>query len=138
MHVLNVSPEEVFQALADGTRVRIVRLMAHSGEEACLCEIVDSLLEPQYNVSRHLKVLRHVGLLSAEKEGRFIYHRLVQRPSHLARLYAAIRALPDSGGTFAKDLRRFRDRMRLRQAGRCTTGIQIASLAGERRARRAA
>ena len=129
MHVLNIPPEQVFQALADRTRIRILRLCAQSRAEICLCELVDSLLEPQYNLSRHLKILRQLGLLSAEREGRFVYHRLVERPAYLARLCEAIRALPDADGGFAKDLRRFKERMRLRQSGRCRIGIQSASLA---------
>ena len=69
MHVVNVKPEVVFQGLADPTRIRVLRVLAASRAEACLCELVDSLLEPQYKLSRHLKVLRQVGLLAAEKEG---------------------------------------------------------------------
>lgn len=130
MHVVNVPAEIVFQALADATRIRILRVLSASGEEACLCELVDSLLEPQYKLSRHIKVLRQVGLLTAEKDGRFVYHRLLTRPAHLNRLDAAIRALPDVDGTFSSDLRRFRERMRLRESGRCRVGIQTPSLAG--------
>lgn len=129
MHLVNIHPAVVFQALGDATRIRVLRVLATGGEEACLCELVDSLLEPQYKLSRHLKVLRQVGLLAAEKDGRFVYHQLVMSHAHLKRLYAAIRALPDSDRTFAADLRRFRERMRLREAGRCRVGIQTLSLA---------
>lgn len=129
MHVVSVSPQLVFQALADATRVRVLRVLAMARQEACLCELVDSLLEPQYKLSRHLKVLRQVGLLAAEKDGRFVYHQLVMRHAHLRRLYGAVCALPDTDGAFAADLKRFRERMRLRQAGRCRIGIQTASLA---------
>ena len=128
MHVVNIKPEVVFQALADPTRIRVLRVLTASREEACLCELVDSLLEPQYKLSRHLKVLRQVGLLAAEKEGRFVYHQLVTRHAHLRPLYAAIRALPDGDGAFAADQHRFKARMRLRQAGRCRVGIQTRSL----------
>lgn len=129
MHVVSIPPQFVFQALADGTRIRVLRVLAIGREEACLCELVDSLLEPQYKLSRHLKVLRQVGLLAAEKEGRFVYHQLVTRHSYLKRLYGAVCALPDADGAFAADLKRFRERMSLRQAGRCRIGIQTASLA---------
>ena len=131
MHVVNIPPELVFQALADATRVRVLRVLsAANREEACLCELVDSLLEQQYKLSRHIKILRQAGLLTASKEGRFVYHRLVTRPVHLQKLYDTIRALPDAEGTFAADLRRFRNRMRLREAGRCRIGIQTESFAG--------
>ena len=131
MHIVNIQPEFVFQALADPTRIRVLRLLGATREEVCLCELVDSLLEPQYKLSRHLKLLRQVGLLAAEKDGRFVYHRLVMRHGHLRRLYATIRALPDSDGTFAQDLRRFRERMQLRESGRCRIGIQTPSLVAQ-------
>ena len=128
MHSIKIEPQEVFQALADGTRIRIARLLAQTGEEACLCELVDCLLEPQSNVSRHLKVMRQAGLLSAVKDGRWVYHRLVRDMRHLERLYEMLKALPDSDGLFAKDLVNFQSRLSLREDGRCRIGIQTMAL----------
>lgn len=127
-HTAQVKPQEIFQALADPTRVRIVRLLAVTDEEACLCELVDSLLEPQYKLSRHVKTLRQAGLLSAEKDGRWVYHRLVRGVRYLELAYDMLRALPDADGRFAQDLHHFRQRMCLREGGRCRVGIQTASL----------
>ncbi|MFZ5615275.1 MAG: ArsR/SmtB family transcription factor [Pseudomonadota bacterium] len=129
MHAINVKPQEIFQALADPTRIRIIRLLAETGEEVCLCELVDSLLEPQYKLSRHMKALRQAGLLSAEKEGRWVYHRLVRGVRYLDLAYDMVRALPDSDGVFAQDLHNFQQRMCLREGGRCRVGIQTPSLA---------
>jgi ArsR family transcriptional regulator len=129
MHVIGIDPPELFQALTDPTRIRIVRLLAATKEESCLCEMVDSLLEPQYKLSRHLKILRQSGLLTTQKEGRWVYHRLVTGRPYLTRLYATIRVLPDIEGKFATDLARFRKRMCLREAGRCRVGIQTPELA---------
>ncbi len=129
MHTINLQPQEIFQALADPTRIRIVRLLAETGEEACLCELVDSLLEPQYKLSRHVKILRQAGLLSAEKDGRWVYHRLVRGVAYLELAYEMLRALPDADGLFAHDLRNFRERMCLREGGRCRVGIRTPSLA---------
>lgn len=131
MHSINIKPQEIFQALADPTRIRIARLLAQTGEEACLCELVDSLMEPQYKLSRHLKVLRQTGLLSAEKDGRWVYHRLVRGVPHLDRMYDLLKALPDSDNLFANDLANFQNRMCLREAGRCRVGIQTRRLAVE-------
>lgn len=50
MHLITVKCEEVFQALADATRIRIVRLLADTGEEICLCELVEILQEPYLQV----------------------------------------------------------------------------------------
>ena len=127
MHVVNVRARDLFQALADSTRLRILRLLATTREEACLCELVDSLGEPQYNMSRHLKLLRQAGLLAAEKEGRFVYHTLVVKPAYMAQLCAMVRSLPDVDGTFGADLKHFRERMRLRVEGRCRPGVGLKS-----------
>ncbi len=119
-----IQPEAFFQALADEVRLRIIRLMVASGEESCLCELVDSLLEPSYKLSRHLKILRQAGLLTSQKEGRWVYHRLVVEPPYLELLYATVQALPDPGGVYSADLKRFRERLCLREGGRCRIGIQ--------------
>jgi len=119
MHVLTIKPETMFQALADETRIRIIRLMVMSGEEVCLCEITDSLNEPQTKLSRHLKVLRQAGLLSAQKEGRWVYHRLVTGESHLDHLFSIIKGLPDINERYATDLANFKTRLCLREDGRC-------------------
>ena len=129
MHSISVKPQEIIQALADPTRIRIIRLLADSGEEACLCELVDSLLEAQHKLSRHVKALRQAGLLSAEKDGRWVYHRLVHGVRYLELAYRMLRALPDVDGIFARDLCNFRERLYLREDGRCRAGIQTASFA---------
>jgi len=124
MQIITIQTEAIFQALADETRLRIIRLMVVTGDETCLCELVDSLLEPSYKLSRHLKILRQAGLLSSQKEGRWVYHRLVTKPAYLEQLYATVQALPDSNDIYSEDLKRFRKRLCLREGGRCQTGIQ--------------
>ncbi|HED52525.1 MAG TPA: metalloregulator ArsR/SmtB family transcription factor [Gammaproteobacteria bacterium] len=123
MQLITIQPETLFQSLADETRLRIIRLLVVAAEEACLCELVDSLQEPPYKLSRHLKILRQAGLLSSQKEGRWVYHRLVMEPSYLETLYATVRALPDMDQVYQRDLARFAERMRLREGGRCRVGI---------------
>jgi ArsR family transcriptional regulator len=123
MQLITIQPEAIFQALADETRLRIIRLLSTKDEEACLCELVDSLQEPAYKLSRHLKILRHAGLLSSHKDGRWVYQRLVSNPHYLEMLYTTVRALPDPDQVFQADLARFDERMCLRQGGRCRVGI---------------
>lgn len=127
LHVITVRPESIFQALTDPIRVRIVRLLWGTSEESCLCELVDALHEPPYKLSKHLKILKQAGLLSAEKDGRFVYHRLVEQPPYLVSIYQAIQALPDPERTFRVDLKRFQERMCLREGGRCRVGIQTVA-----------
>ena len=131
MHTVAIQPEEIFQALADETRLRVIRLMVATSEESCLCELVDSLLEPSYKLSRHLKILRQAGLLSSQKEGRWVYHRLVMEPPYLEPLYATVQALPDADGIYSEDLKRFRERLCLREGGRCQVGIQSEEFKAE-------
>jgi len=72
-----------FKALADPTRVKIVRLLAEAGE-LCVCDINTNFeLEPS-TMSHHLKVLREASLLSADKRGLWVFYRLI--PETLATL----------------------------------------------------
>ncbi len=123
MHILTITPEALFQALSDSTRLRIIHLLAMTDEEICLCELVDVLLEPQYKLSRHLKVLRQAGLLTSQKEGRWVYHRLTKNPDYLQQLYTLVRSLPDPDDAYSTDLKHFKNRMALREEGRCRVGI---------------
>lgn len=128
MYVINIELQDICQALSDPHRIRIVRLLAKTNETTCLCELVDSLQEPQYKLSRHIKILRQAGILTAQKEGRWVYHRLVLKPGYLKHLYDLVMEYPDRDGTFARDAERFKKRLALREAGRCQIGIQTPSL----------
>ena len=70
---------EIFKALSDETRLRIIRLLIAAGRELCCCEITDSLGESQYNISRHLKVLKNAALIKDRKEGRWVYFHIANR-----------------------------------------------------------
>lgn len=88
-------------------------------EEACLCDMTDALLEAEHNVSRHLKILRQVGLLSAHKDGRWVYHQLVSS-THLKNFYKLVASLPDFDGSLANDVKRFKAELAKHRARRCT------------------
>jgi ArsR family transcriptional regulator len=123
MQLISMQPEAVFQALSDETRLRIIRLMSSVNDDACLCELVDSLQEPAYKLSRHLKILRQAGILTSKKDGRWIYHGLVKNINYLDLLYKSVQALPDPSFIYQADLERFKQRMSLREDGRCRVGI---------------
>lgn len=131
MQLIKVPIEDSFKALADSTRLRIVRLLASTDEEACLCELVDSLLEPQYKLSRHLKILRGAGLLNVEKDGRWVYHWLVNEPDYIRAIVQAVVQLPDTAEVFAADLARFQNRLKRREDGRCRVGVLTEALRSE-------
>ena len=66
--------EDLFKALADETRLRILGLLA--GGEICVCHIHESLRITQPKASRHLAYLRRAGLVETRREGLWVYYRL--------------------------------------------------------------
>ena len=67
---------ELFKALADPARVRIVNAVATSGEPVCACEFEPALGLSQPTVSHHLKKLTEAGLLEREQRGKWAYFSL--------------------------------------------------------------
>jgi ArsR family transcriptional regulator, arsenate/arsenite/antimonite-responsive transcriptional repressor len=67
---------ELFKALADPARVRIVNALATSAEPVCACEFEPALGLSQPTVSHHLKKLTEAGLLEREERGKWAYFSL--------------------------------------------------------------
>jgi len=44
--------------------------------ELCVCELRDLLKQDMSTVSRHLSVLKNVGLLAEDKRGLYVYYKL--------------------------------------------------------------
>ncbi len=125
MHKVEIELHEVFSALSDPTRIRIIRLLLMTSDEVCLCELSESLDEPEYKLSRHMKVLKSAGLIASIRDGKWVYHGLVKNHRYLKPLYRAIQEFPDDSKISARDLARFNKRLSLRDRGRCKTGTQI-------------
>jgi ArsR family transcriptional regulator len=66
----------LFKALGDQARVRIVNVLARSGEPVCACEFEPALGLSQPTVSHHLKKLTEAGLLDREQRGKWAYFSL--------------------------------------------------------------
>ena len=65
---------QLFKALGDPTRLRMLNLLQHG--ELCVCDIMAVLDLPQSTASRHLGYLRNAGWLSARRQNKWIYYRL--------------------------------------------------------------
>jgi len=65
-----------FKALADPTRIRILNLLAVSPEPVCVCDLVERFPLGQPTISHHLKILRDVGFVVAERRGTFMHYRV--------------------------------------------------------------
>lgn len=66
---------EIFKALADNTRVRIVNLLSQR-DILCSCDIETILEISQVNVSRHLAKLKNTKLINSEKKAQWVYYSI--------------------------------------------------------------
>ncbi|MDO6516097.1 ArsR family transcriptional regulator [Zobellia uliginosa] len=87
----------IFKALSDATRLKIVWLLTNIDEKICVSEIVEVLDEYQYNVSRHLKILKKANLVEEVKEGKWVFYYLTPIKSEFRQLIQeAIKTIPES------------------------------------------
>ena len=78
---------EIFKALSDPTRLRLVKLLGDQSSDECLgmCNgqkflcvnaLAHRLGVTQSAVSQHLRVLRQAGLVRGERRGPFVHYSL--------------------------------------------------------------
>ena len=66
----------LFEALSSPVRLQLFRLLVRFAPEGLVAgEIAKHLQLPGTNLSFHLKGLLHAGLITVEKEGRFLRYR---------------------------------------------------------------
>lgn len=113
---------DLFRVLANEDRLRIFYLIIHSGQRLCVCEIIDATGLPQYQVSKHLRLLREAELICGERQGRWTYYGLSsgKRVERVARFIKRSIA-PDA---FTAELDSLKQRLSLRQDGRCVYSPQ--------------
>ena len=63
------------KALADPIRLRLVSIIATSGE-ACACDLPDLLGRSQPTISHHLSLLVEAGILDREQRGKWAWFTL--------------------------------------------------------------
>ena len=66
---------ELFKALADETRLRILNLLFE--RELCVCDVMAVLDVSQSKASRHLIALKRAGLLNDRREAQWMHYSLV-------------------------------------------------------------
>jgi ArsR family transcriptional regulator, arsenate/arsenite/antimonite-responsive transcriptional repressor len=111
-----------FKAIADDTRLRVVNLFVTAREPLCVCEIVDALRLPQYQVSKHLTILKNAGLLDVEKDGTWGYHYLIEDNPLNKMLFTFLKKYL-VGEVFDDDVKQLEMRLLLREEGRCVVGF---------------
>jgi ArsR family transcriptional regulator len=92
---------EGFRALGDPVRLGIVRFLLDQGGvccatpgRVCACDIVAKLSLSQPTVSHHMQILTRAGLVSAEKQGRWMFYSA--NPQRFAALAAQLQAVADA------------------------------------------
>ena len=70
----------LFKSLSEPVRLRIISLLLEHGE-LCVCELVNTLELSQSVVSRHLAYLRNNQLVTAKREGAWMYYKINQETS---------------------------------------------------------
>jgi len=65
---------KVFKAVADTTRLKILKLL--TAGELCICEIMLALKKPQSSISHNLSILEDAGLIKERKEGKWCLYRI--------------------------------------------------------------
>ena len=71
---------ELFKALSDPTRIRIISLLAHA--ELCVGDLCLVLGMSQPAVSHQLRLLRTLRIVSARKQGRQVFYTLLDQHIH--------------------------------------------------------
>ena len=72
---------EIFAALSEPVRIRIIRMIAETDELACT-RLDETLPISKSTISYHIKVLHHAGLISVRKDGRYYHYRLKRDVLH--------------------------------------------------------
>ncbi len=92
---------DLYKSLADETRLIILALLLRYGE-LCVCDIEAVLEISQSKASRHLRYLKHAGLLDDRREGVWVHYQIADPATPTAaRVLEANRelivSLPDEG-----------------------------------------
>jgi ArsR family transcriptional regulator len=72
-----VMMSEVFKALGDPKRLRIIRMLASNMENnLCVADIAKKLYITQSAASQHIKVLKNVDILEPNRKGFRVYYNI--------------------------------------------------------------
>lgn len=112
--------EQVFKALGDETRLRIVNLLLECGE-LCVCDLERVLGLPQTRISRHLSQLKLGGLLRDRREGTWVLYSIAASGEDAA-ILQALRPVLGANPRLAEDVKTLE---RVTAAGKCATFGQI-------------
>ncbi len=111
-----IDVEQIFKALADTNRLRIVNLLLHG--ELCVCDIQYVLENSQPNVSRHLAYLKNSGIVLDRRDGYRVFYRIANpRESNRRVLFDFLRQIFKDEDRLGQDTKRLKEAI---ASGSCT------------------
>ena len=116
---------DIMKALSEPNRLILVWLMSYIDQRICVSEGMDVLGESHYNVSRHLKILLKAGIVSASREGKWVFYTLKTDDSEFYnQLLKTIQLIPSE--EFKEEIKRCNLRFNMRKNGDCVIGQENA------------
>ena len=73
---------QIFKALCDENRIRIIKLL-NTGEK-CACKLLEELNITQPTLSHHMKILCDSGIVTGRKEGKWMHYSVSSEGSETA------------------------------------------------------
>lgn len=112
---------DTLKALADPNRLRLFWLLAHIDQRICVAEAMDVLGDSHYNVSRNLKILLKANIVTASREGKWVFYTLNnENTPFYQQILAAIRQIPAQ--EFEREIKLCQLRLSMRKNGQCVIG----------------
>ncbi len=79
----HIENAKVFKAFCDETRLMVLEML-QSGEK-CACVLLENVDVGQSTLSHHMKILVDSGIVSARKDGKWIYYSIRNEGAELAK-----------------------------------------------------
>jgi ArsR family transcriptional regulator len=122
------SYQDLFAVLGEKLRLRIACCLLFWRSGLSVCELVDALQRTQPTISRHLRLMKSAGLVQEERDGRWIYYRLIDpADDQMKDLHSCLENVCGCN-EIQDDLSRLKSRIRLREKGKCVIGVQKAGV----------
>ncbi len=113
----------LFKALSDETRLRILHILLVAEKELCACEFTDVLEVTTYNISKHIKILKNANLIAERKESRWVYYRIKTNKT-VFHTYIRKAIMEMKNTQLKKDIKELNKRLKLRINDTCPIGVQ--------------
>lgn len=124
MHIIAymIKEVELYKAIGEETRLRILRILIKADIAVCACELIDILQKPQYTISKCLGVLVKAGLIEEQRDGRMMFYKLNNNEFN-KKIFDTVKLIKcGSNPAFKNDFNRLVKRLSLRVDGKCVEG----------------